>query len=51
MRNIGKTSPLYTPKDLAKAKRAFIAHWGKDSDGAFRYFGRIDADKTAKVAA
>lgn len=45
MRNMEKTSPLYTPKKDVGYKRSVIAERGRDSDGAFRMFGRID-DRT-----
>lgn len=40
-----KSSPLYTPKKDVGYKRSVIAERGRDSDGAFRMFGRID-DRT-----
>lgn len=37
-------SPLYTPKSLALGKQAIVAAKGKDSDGAYRAFNRLDKE-------
>lgn len=40
-----KRSPLYTSKQDAAKKRAILNEKGKDLDGAYRAYGRIDSQK------
>jgi hypothetical protein len=40
-----KRSPLHTPQSLSVAKKEIIKAKGKDSDGAYRAFNRIDSKK------
>ena len=37
-----KTSPLYTKPEAKIAKAAIIKRLGRDADGAYRAYGRID---------
>lgn len=40
-----RRSPLYTSKGDAAKKRAILNEKGKDLDGAYRAYGRIDSQK------
>lgn len=42
-----KRSPLGTPKAQSIAKQEIIKAKGKDSDGAYRAFNRLDSKKEA----
>lgn len=40
-----RRSPLYTSKHDAAKKRAILNEKGKDLDGAYRAYGRLDSQK------
>jgi hypothetical protein len=40
-----KRSPLYTSRAAGAAKREIIQAKGKDSDGAYRAYNRLDSKK------
>jgi hypothetical protein len=42
-----KRSPLYTSRAASAAKREIIQAKGKDSDGAYRAYNRLDSKKAA----
>lgn len=42
-----KRSPLYTPPSQRAVKKEIIQAKGKDKDGAYRAYNRLDAKKEA----